>query len=878
MSTGAELRRKFLDYFGLHDHLVLPSASLIPKDDPSLLLTVAGMVPFKPYFQGKATPPHPRMATAQKCLRTGDLEVVGKTARHHTFFEMLGNFSIGDYFKKEAIAWSWEFLTKELGLSPADLWITVYHDDEEAVELWHQSIGVPREKIIRLGMETNFWEAGPVGPCGPCSEIHVDLGPEFGCGAPDCGVDCDCGRYLELWNLVFTEFNREENGELTKLPRRNIDTGMGLERIASVMQGVPNNFETDLIFPLIEETARIAGVSYGDDPKNDVALKVIADHARALSFLIADGVHPSNEGRGYVLRRILRRAVRFGRLLGIEGAFLNKLTDKTIAQYQDPYCELQERSGHIKKVVSLEEERFGETLEQGLQMLQEHLVKYENNGEKDLPGGVAFKLYDTFGFPLELTQEIVAERGMNVDLDGFQVSMEEQRARARAARVETMPGDSFKTYEVHDVGQTEFIGYGNLSVRAQILLLLDDGHEREQAEQGQQVQVILDQTPFYAEGGGQVGDQGVLSGPSGEILINDTKSDKSGVIIHHGIVSSGTVQKGDMMLAQVDELCRLRTARNHTATHLLHNALRAVLGDHVQQMGSLVSQERLRFDFSHFAPLSQQELSKVEQMVNEYIMGNLLVNTFETEQSDPRVEGAIALFGEKYGDLVRVVQIGDYSKELCGGTHVRRTSELGFFHIISESGIGTGVRRIEALTGDALLQYWRGNDDLLHSAAGLLKVEPQGLISKLELLMQDLHEKDKEIEQLHLKMMHSEVDSLLDQVVVLEGVKFLAGQVKVKDMDDLRSLGDLLQDRLGSGVTLLGSPLDNKVGLVCFVSKDLTKSRSLHAGKLLREVARVVDGGGGGKPEMAQAGGKNPARLLEALDKGQEILLQQLHS
>jgi alanyl-tRNA synthetase len=878
LSTGAGLRRKFLDFFGLQDHLVLPSASLVPKDDPSLLLTVAGMVPFKPYFQGRATPPHPRIATAQKCFRTADLEVVGKTARHHTFFEMLGNFSIGDYFKKESIAWSWEFLTKELGLSPADLWITVYQDDEEAAEIWHNLIGIPREKIILLGADTNFWEAGPVGPCGPCSEIHIDLGPEFGCGAPDCGIECDCGRYLELWNLVFTEFNREEDGKLTKLPRRNIDTGMGLERIASVMQGVSNNFETDLIFPLIEEISRIAGVSFGDDPKSDVALKVIADHSRGLSFLIADGVHPSNEGRGYVLRRILRRAVRFGRLLGIRGPFLNKLTEKTIAQYQDPYRELKERSSHIKKIVSLEEERFGETLEQGLQILQEQLVKYEDTGEKNLPGGVAFRLYDTFGFPLELTQEIVAERGMNVDLDGFQASMEEQRARARAARVDTITGDSFKVHQIHNVGKTEFIGYGNLSVRAQVMLLLDDGNEQEKADEGKQVQVILDQTPFYAEGGGQVGDQGVLYGPGGEITVNDTKSDKGGVIVHHGTVSRGTVQKGDIMLAKVDEQRRLRTARNHTATHLLHIALRKVLGDHVQQMGSLVSPERLRFDFSHFASLSDQELSKVEQMVNGYILENILVNIFEAEQGDPRVEGAIALFGEKYGDIVRIVEIGEYSKELCGGTHVGRTSELGFFHIISESGIGTGVRRIEALTGDNLLHYWQGNNDILHSVADILKVEPQGVPSKLESLAQDLHEKDKEIEQLHIKMMQSGVDSLLDQVIDIEGVKFLAGRVDVNDMDALRSLGDLIKDRLGSGVTILGSPLDNKVGMVCFISKDLTKSRKLHAGKLLREVARVVDGGGGGKPEMAQAGGKNPVRLPEALAKGKEVLLQQLHS
>lgn len=876
MSTGAELRKKFLDFFSLHDHLILPSASLIPKDDPTLLLTVAGMVPFKPYFQGKADPPHPRIATAQKCLRTQDLEVVGKTARHHTFFEMLGNFSIGDYFKKETIAWSWEFLTKELGLLPEDLWITVYRDDQEAVEIWHNSIGVPMERIVPLGDETNFWEAGPIGPCGPCSEILVDLGPEYSCGSPDCGVECECGRYLEVWNLVFTEFNREEDGKLSKLPRRNIDTGMGLERIASVVQGVPNNFETDLIFPLIEEAVKASGISYGADPKSDTALKVIADHARAVAFLIADGVHPSNEGRGYVLRRILRRAVRYGRLLGIRKNFLHKLTEKTIELYGDPYRELKERSSHIQRIVYLEEERFGDTLEQGLQILQEHLEKYERTGEKSLPGGVAFRLYDTFGFPLELTQEILAERGMNVDLDGFRASMEKQRARARAARVETVPIDSFSVCTAYHGGKTEFVGYGSLTARSHILAILDSGSEKEKAEEGEQVQIVLDQTPFYPEGGGQVGDQGILRGPGGEIIINDTKSVEGDIIIHHGFVSRGTVQKGDLIFAEVNEQRRLRTARNHTATHLLHSALRTVLGDHVQQMGSLVSPERLRFDFSHFAPLSEEELKRVEQLVNERIMENIMVNVFEAEHHDPRVQGAIALFGEKYGDIVRVVEIGEYSKELCGGTHVRRTSEIGLFHIISESGTGTGVRRIEALTGDVLLRYWQGHTNILRSAAALLKVEPDELVGKIELLIKELHEKDKEIERLQIKAMQSEIDSLLDQVIDVDGVKLLAVKVDVNDMDSLRSLGDLLKDRLGSGVTILGSPLDDKVGLVCFISKDLTKNRGLHAGKLLREVARVVDGGGGGKPEMAQAGGKNPARLGEALEKGKEILLQQL--
>lgn len=876
MLTGAELRRKFLDYFSKQDHLILPSASLIPKDDPSLLLTVAGMVPFKPYYQGKAVPPHPRIATSQKCLRTPDLEEVGKTARHHTFFEMLGNFSFGDYFKKETIAWSWEFLTKELGLSPADLWITVYHDDDEAARIWHDSMGVPKERIIPMGKDTNFWEAGPVGPCGPCSEIMVDLGPERGCGSPDCGLECECGRFLEIWNLVFTEFNREESGNLSKLPRRNIDTGMGLERIASVMQGVPNNFETDLIYPLIEEAVAASGVSYGAEPKSDAALKVIADHSRAVAFLIADGVLPSNEGRGYVLRRILRRAVRYGRLIGIREAFLYRLTGKVITLFQDPYRELKERASHIQQIVSMEEERFSETLEQGLQILQEYLEKFNKTGEKSLPGMVAFRLYDTFGFPLELTQEILAERGMNVDLDGFQASMAKQRAQARAAWIESAPVDSFSVCTAYRGSKTEFHGYKNTSTRSQIQALLAGDQEKEKVVEGEQVQVVLDQTPFYPEGGGQVGDSGILAGPDGEITVTDTKKIESGVIIHHGHVSKGTAQKGDLVLAQIDEKPRLAAARNHTATHLLHKALRTVLGDHVEQMGSLVSPDRLRFDFSHFTPLSDQELTRVEKLVNERIMENIMVNTFEASHQDPRVQGAIALFGEKYGDVVRVVEIGEFSKELCGGTHVRRTSELGFFKIISESGIGTGVRRIEALTGELLLKHWQEQVRILTDAANMLKVDPDGVLNKVEQLIQQFHEKDKEIEHLRTRAMRSEIDSLLDQVIEVEGVKVLAVKAAVHDMDALRSLGDLLMDRLGSGVTLLGSPLDNKVGLVSFISKDLVKKQGLHAGKLIREVARIVDGGGGGKPEMAQAGGKNPARLEEALEMGMEILRQQL--
>ncbi|MDH7578028.1 MAG: alanine--tRNA ligase [Bacillota bacterium] len=876
MSGGSELRNNFLNFFGQHDHLILPSASLIPKDDPTLLFTVAGMVPFKPYFLGKTTPPHRRLATVQKCLRTPDLESVGKTARHHTFFEMLGNFSIGDYFKEEAIAWAWEYLTKFLGLPWKDLWITVYQEDDEARQIWARGMGIPEERIVSLGEEDNFWAAGPVGPCGPCSEILVDLGPGRGCGSPDCGVDCDCDRFLEVWNLVFMEFNRDETGKLTKLPRRNIDTGMGLERIASVMQGVPSNFETDLLFPLIKEAMAITGLSYGEDQKVDVSLKVIADHSRAVAFLIADGVLPSNEGRGYVLRRILRRAVRYGRLLGIKEPFLNKLISTVIALYGDPYRELREREEHIQRVAAVEEARFNETLEQGLHVLREYLEQLDRKGEKQLPGRVAFRLHDTFGFPLELTQEILAEQGLTVDLAGFHEAMEEQRERARTARLEVAPTASPVSWAFSREEKTDFQGYVSFATRSQIRALVCGETERQAAEEGARVQVLLDLTPFYPEGGGQVGDRGFLKGPNGEIVIEDTTKIGAGLIIHQGYVSRGTIHKGDVVLAQINEKHRFATARNHTATHLLHQALRSVLGEHVQQTGSLVEPARLRFDFSHFASLSQEELRAVEDLVNQKIIENLTVRTYETSREAALAQGALALFGEKYGDLVRVVEIGDFSKELCGGTHIRRTSEIGFCKILTESGIGTGIRRIEALTGEELLKYWQAQDLLVEKVAGFLKVTPEGVPGRIEQLLNQFREKEKELEQLRGKIMRIEVDSLLKRVVDVNGVKILAVKVQAPDMESLRSLGDLLKHRIGSGVIILGSPLNGKVGFVSFVTNDLVQQEGLHAGDIIREVARIVDGGGGGKPEMAQAGGKNLTRLDEALRQGEEIVRHQL--
>jgi alanyl-tRNA synthetase len=873
--SGSALRHKFLEYFGQRDHLILPSASLIPRDDPTLLLTVAGMVPFKPYFQGKAAPPHPRVTTVQKCLRTADLEIVGKTARHHTFFEMLGNFSFGDYFKKEAIAWSWDFLTRELGLPPSDLWITVYTDDDEAAGLWRQVAGIPGERIVRLGDDSNFWAAGPVGPCGPCSEILIDLGSDRGCGRPECGVDCDCGRYLELWNLVFMQYFRDEAGHLSNLPRQNIDTGMGLERIASVIQGVPNNFETDLLFPLIRETALMAGIEYGAVAKNDIALKVISDHARAVAFLIGDGVTPANEGRGYVLRRILRRAVRYGRMLGIEGPFFDRITGKAIALYQDAYHELQERQDFIRRIVVIEEERFGETLEQGMQILYEHLDRMAQSGDQELPGQIAFRLYDTFGFPLEMTQEILEERGLAVDVGGFRAAMEEQRERARASRQDVAARAGSFAWEAYQGMETGFMGYNGLSSSAHVMAIVEDDVDLDEARVDDRVQVLLDTTSFYPEGGGQVGDRGTIKGPTGLAEVEFTKK-IGGLIVHQGIVRQGVLRKGDLVLAEVDREHRQATERNHTATHLLHQALRTVLGEHVHQTGSYVGPARLRFDFSHFAPLTPQELKEVEEIVNREILGDLLVRVSVTDRESALKQGAMALFGEKYGDQVRVVVMGDFSQELCGGTHVRHTSELALFKILSDTGIGTGTRRIEALTGAELLKYWKGQDRMVVQAAEALRVAPDNLLARIEQLQSQLHTAEKYMEELRSKAILNDMDALLDCIVDVDGVKLLAANVQASDLEALRSLGDLLKQKLVSGVIVLGSAIAGKVDLVSFVTGDLVKREGLHAGAIIKEVALLVDGGGGGRPDMAQAGGKNPARLDEALQAVAGIVHRQL--
>jgi alanyl-tRNA synthetase len=867
---GDEIRSRFLKFMEGKGHLILPSASLVPENDPSLLLIGAGMAPFKRYFTGQAKPPRRRIATAQKCVRTGDLENVGRTARHHTFFEMLGNFSFGDYFKAEAIPWAWEFLTVDLGLPKDKLWVSVYTDDDEAFEIWNKEVGVPAERIVRLGKETNFWEIGP-GPCGPCSEIYIDLGPERGCGQVTCGVGCDCDRYLEIWNLVFTQFDRDLEGNYTPLPKKNIDTGMGLERIASVLQGVPSNFDTDLLLPIIRTTENIAGVGYGEQAKTDVALKVIADHSRAVVYLIGDGVLPSNEGRGYVLRRLLRRAVRFGRLLGIKEPFLSRVAETVIQIGQSGYPDLAEKEGYIKQAIQREEERFLSTLDTGLSILTNWVKGLKEQGETTLSGVQAFRLYDTYGFPLDLTREILREEGIHVDEAGFQAEMEAQRERARAARQEAdgmgvLNGSSRLAGVV-----TEFIGYTRLVEQGRILALRVNGEWEEEAEEGAEVDVVLDRTPFYAEAGGQVGDQGLLEGRDGRVQVQNTERLASGAIVHHGVVVSGIIRVNETVTARVDGERRWATARHHTATHLIHQALRRVLGEHVHQSGSLVAPERLRFDFSHFAPLTEEQLREVEKIVNNMILEDISLEIFVTERAKAEAMGAMALFGEKYGDEVRVVKIGEFSLELCGGTHVERTGQIGLCRILGEASVGAGLRRIEAVAGLSALKRWQEETSIVQQAASLLGGTADELPERISSLQAQLKEKDKELSRLNRTLLELKAKELLQRTQIVNGVTVLAAEVTAGSMEDLRFMVDSLKPKLPSAVVVLGSRLAGKVSLLSYVTKDLV-AKGLSASDIVRAAAQVAGGGGGGRPEMAQAGGKEPAKLPAALQRAVEVI------
>ena len=867
--TGNELRQKFLQFFAGKDHLILPSYPLVPDNDPSLLLIGAGMAPFKPFFTGKMKPPHLRIATSQRCIRTGDIENVGRTARHHTFFEMLGNFSFGDYFKKEAIAWAWEFITKELGLAPDKLWITIYTDDDEAFELWNKDIGLPPERIIR--MEDNFWEIG-TGPCGPCSEIYVDLGEERGCGKPDCAVGCNCDRYLEIWNLVFTQFNKGEDGKYTPLAKKNIDTGAGLERIASVLQNKRSNFETDLLFPIIEHAMKVAGVEYGKQARTDVSLKVIADHARSVTVMISDGILPSNEGRGYVLRRLLRRAVRHGRLLGIEKTFLADIVDVVAEIFRQPYPDIGEKREYIKKIIQLEEERFGETLVQGTELLNQYIEALMADGGEVLDGAITFKMYDTFGFPWELTEEILFEQGLKLDKAGFDRAMKEQRERARSARQEATAAVAIP--DLSGIG-TDQLRVDFSAQAGAVSYMFREGRIVTEARDGEEVAVILDVTPFYAEGGGQVGDVGVLTGPLGKVEITTTRKLPDGTVYHVGNVTEGFLKQGDIVKIELDKARRAASARNHTATHLLQAALRNTLGTHVNQAGSYVGPDRLRFDFSHFSAMTPAEIAEVELAVNQAILTDTNIGTLETSQDMAKQMGAMALFGEKYGEKVRVVVVGDISKELCGGTHVGSTGEIGQFKIIAESSVGSGLRRIEAVTGLEALNYVNQQENLLEQAAQLLKTRPEELVSRIELSLNHVRELEKEIAALQAQLSKGIVQDLLQQVHEVNGVQYVAAKVNVPDMDELRSIADRIRDGLCAGVVVLGAVVGDKVNFVAMAAKDAV-SRGVHAGNIIKEVSAVAGGGGGGRPEMAQAGGKNPEQLENALAIVTTILQKQV--
>lgn len=871
-----EIRDMFRDFFVSKDHVSLPSASLIPRNDPTLLLTGAGMVPFKPYYMGTAKPEHLRATTCQKCIRTLDIENVGITSRHLTFFEMLGNFSFGDYFKKDAITWAWEFVTTHLGLPEDKLWITIYLDDDEAFDIWNRLIGVPAERIVRFGKPDNFWEIG-VGPCGPCSEIYVDRGEAFGCGQPDCMLGCDCDRFMEIWNLVFIQFYCNEKGEYRPLERKGIDTGMGLERIAAVMQGASSVFDTDSFRPITKAVLDAAGISRQLDRKENASLRIVADHVRAVMFLIADGVLPANEGRGYVLRRLLRRAIRHGKLLGIDRPFMVEMADVASSVFSHAYPELVARRDHIHKVIGSEEERFLERLDQGTTMLQDIVRELEDKGLSQVPGSKAFKLYDTYGFPLELTREIAGESGMTVDEAGFAEAMDEQRERARASRqaLGYMGGLSTAKAEALSGLDVKFIGYETLTGESTVIAIFSEGEPVGHISSGQHGEIVLDFTPFYAEGGGQIGDSGTITGNSFSARVNNTVRVSDSVLVHDVTILEGDINVGDKVKASVDETVRCATARNHTATHLLHAALRSVLGDHVLQAGSYVSHDRLRFDFSHHSPVSDSELCKVENMVTKWVLDDLNVKAETMPISEARKIGAIALFGEKYGSNVRVVRIDDVSAEFCGGTHVQRTGQIGLVKIISESPVAAGIRRIEAVTGTGVLAYIRSNEGILNDTTGILKCVREEIPDRVLRMQRDLKELEKEIKGLTLKAVSSKAHDLINQAVEVNGAKVVVGRVDGLDEHAIRELADRIRGSMDSGVVVLGSRFDERALFVAMVTKDLIE-QGVRSGDIVKVAAKITGGGGGGRPDMAQAGGKDVSKLDEALGQTRSFVESRL--
>ena len=866
----------FLEFFESKGHLAMKSFSLVPHNDKSLLLINSGMAPLKPYFTGQEIPPRRRVTTCQKCIRTGDIENVGKTARHGTFFEMLGNFSFGDYFKNEAIEWSWEFLTEVVGLDPDRLYPSIYEEDEEAFEIWNKKMGIPAERIFRFGKADNFWEHGS-GPCGPCSEIYYDRGEKYGCGSPDCTVGCECDRYMEIWNNVFTQFDNDGHGHYSELEQKNIDTGMGLERLASVVQDVDSIFDVDTLKALRDHICRLADTEYGKDAQADISIRVITDHTRSVTFMISDGIMPSNEGRGYVLRRLLRRACRHGRLLGIEGSFIPELAQTVIEGSKDGYPELEEKKDFILKVIAKEEDQFNKTIDQGLGILAEMTAKMEAEQTTTLSGADAFKLYDTYGFPIDLTKEILEEKGMQVDEEGFHAFMEVQRKTARAARGETnYMGADVTVYESIDPSITStFVGYENLAWKSPITVLTSDTEIVEALSDGQRGTVFAEETPFYATSGGQEADTGIIRTAEGEFKVEDTVKLLGGKIGHVGVVIKGMIKTGDQAELCVDAEKRALSARNHSATHLLQKALRTVLGTHVEQAGSSVNEERLRFDFSHFSAMTAEELQKVEEIVNEQIVAGLPVKVENMPIEEARKTGAQALFGEKYGDVVRVVNMGDYSIEFCGGTHVKNTNEIMAFKILSESGVAAGVRRIEALTSKGLIRYYDNLEKKLNEAAKVLKATPDNLAEKIAHLTAENKALHSEVESLKSKLAQDAMGDVMNQVQEIKGVKLLAAEVDGVDMNGLRDLGDQLKEKLGDGVVVLASGNDGKVSLMV-TATDAAMKQGAHAGNLIKAIAGLVGGGGGGRPNMAQAGGKNPAGIQEALKKAAEVLEGQL--
>lgn len=871
-----ELRQMFLDFFESKDHLVRGSYSLVPHNDNSLLLINAGMAPLKPYFTGQEIPPKTRMATCQKCIRTGDIENIGKTARHGTFFEMLGNFSFGDYFKTEAIHWSWEFLTEVVGLDADRLYPSVYLEDDEAFEIWNKEMGIPKERIFKFGKEDNFWEHG-AGPCGPCSEIYYDRGEKYGCGEPGCTVGCECDRYIEIWNNVFTQFENDGKGNYETLQNKNIDTGMGLERLATVVQDVDSIFDVDTIKSLRDKVCEISGKEYKKEYKWDVSIRIITDHIRSATFMISDGIMPSNEGRGYVLRRLIRRAARHGRLLGVDGMFLSDLSKTVIEGSKDGYPELDEKKSMIFKVLTEEENKFNKTIDTGLSILADMEAEMESKGEKMLSGDNAFKLYDTYGFPLDLTMEILEEKGFSVDEEGFKKAMDVQRETARKARKTTnYMGADETVYESLDNALTsKFVGYDRFVEDSVITALTTESEVVQALTDGDKGTIVVEETPFYATMGGQAGDKGIIETANGQFKVVDTIKLHGSMVGHVGYVTKGMLQVGDKAALKVDTTLRNSTAKNHSATHLLQKALKVVLGEHVEQAGSYVDADRLRFDFTHFQAMTKEEIENVEAMVNEQIVNGLDVITKEMSLEEAKKTGAMALFGEKYGDTVRVVSMGDYSIELCGGTHVSNTSTISYFKIISEAGISAGVRRIEALTGTGLMKYYAEIENTLNEAAKIAKSEPNGLAKKIQSLHDEIKALSSENEKLKAKMANDSVGDVLNQVEEIKGVKLLATKVSDVDMNGLRNLGDNLKEKMGSGVVVIVSTTADKANVIVMADDDAI-SKGAHAGNMIKEIAKCVGGGGGGRPNMAQAGGKNPAGADEAVAKAKEILEQQL--